>query len=299
MRVAIIDLGTNSVRLFVYELMNSGQFRELYHKKIMVRLGDNLFATGFLDQEAVQRTLIAFKELAASIAKFKVEQVQAVGTSAMREAKDSSDIIKSIFDQTGIKLSVISGDREAALIANGILANSKLPSGPVALVDIGGGSTEVTLTDNGEILSSVSLPIGAARGQQMFLKTVPPQVGGESALREKVNDLLIPRVGHRAELVIGSSGSIRAIGELYQRRKSRHTFPRSFLKQMIAELMPLKRDQIAKIKGIKEKRADLILSAIVVLDQVCECLGSRRVRPTNYALKDGILAALQKDFQGR
>src|SRR5690349_20184162 len=146
MRIAIIDLGTNSVRFDIHQLgPKKGSVRQLHREKIMVRLGQGVFLNGKLDRSAIQRTLHAFTRFKKSAAQFKAAKTIAFGTSALRESSDGEKFLKLVHERTGIQIRVISGSEEAQLIALGILSNEKTPKGKYALVDIGGGSTEISI----------------------------------------------------------------------------------------------------------------------------------------------------------
>ena len=162
MRVAIIDLGTNSVRFDVHFLGESGKTRLLHREKLMIRLGQGVFLKGKMDPAAIQRAVEAmehFRQIATSL---RVRKLVAFGTSALREAADSNTLVETVKEETGIEIKVISGKEEAKFIAQGILANEKPPKGRYALVDIGGGSTEVSLARGREVLLGDSFPLGTA-----------------------------------------------------------------------------------------------------------------------------------------
>src|SRR6478672_4923106 len=145
MRVAIIDLGTNSVRFDVQEFERGREAQILHREKLMIRLGQGVFITGRLDKNAIRRALHAFLRFRQIATDFRVEKIIAFGTSALRDARDSDKLLRQIKSQTGIDVRVITGEEEAKLIAEGVLAHEKPEKGTFALVDIGGGSTEISI----------------------------------------------------------------------------------------------------------------------------------------------------------
>ncbi|MBI2609000.1 MAG: hypothetical protein HYW47_05290 [Deltaproteobacteria bacterium] len=173
MRFSIIDLGTNSVRIDVYE-MNQKKIFQLLRERVMIRLGEGLFQKKYITKNVMQRTLHTFEDFSDILYEFKVERVIAVGTSAMRVATNAQRLKKIIHKETGIQLKIISGLKEAELIAQGILSYEKMPQGFSLLVDIGGGSTEISLSRGHELFFATSLNLGAHRLHQLFLKRNPP-----------------------------------------------------------------------------------------------------------------------------
>ena len=307
MKVAIIDLGTNSLRLDVYELSAAGHaVRRIYRNKVMVRLGDGVFETSELLPEAKQRTLQALLDFKHLIEAEGVDRVVGFATSAMRQAKNSKAFVRQIKKLTGFNMEVIDGKTEAEFIAKGILSNEVLPASLVALIDIGGGSTEVSICHKKSVIDSFSFDLGANRLQQMFLHTVPPQKlpSGESpveALRAYVNEQVAPLVQKKnwpsIEVVIGSSGTIRAIAKIIRKKDVPiDPFKRSSLATLIEEMLPMSREQLLLLPGLEAKRVDLILAGCVLLDEILKVLGCKKVYTTSFSLRDGILEAEMERF---
>src|SRR3954469_10895994 len=190
MRLGVIDLGTNSVRFDVHQIGADGELQRLHRKKLMVRLGQGAFVSRKLDREAVGRTLDAFARFKRVATHLKTEKIIAFGTAALREVSDREQLIELIKRSTGIHLRVITGAEEAQLIALGILSNEKLTPSRVALVDIGGGSTEISICRGRKGLHSHSFPLGAARLQQLYLKRSPPNASSVVEMREHIRATL-------------------------------------------------------------------------------------------------------------
>ncbi len=301
MQFGIVDLGTNSVRLFVYRQHESGELKLQLKRKEMVRLGDSVYETGKLNPLAIERTLDALQAFQDILERKKIDVVQAVATSAARCAKDGKDFCKLVRKKIGMDLRVISGKEEARLIAQGVTSNVKLGKDPVLLLDIGGGSTELSFCKGKKILQSASLKIGAASGQQLFLKKVPPRKSALIALEERVRELIDEKVPESPldsiKYVLGSSGSIRAFNRiLHGPAKTGSRFSRDELKSILKTLKKAEREEILLIPGIEARRADLITSAGVILKTFLDVYGIKKVRSTRFALKDGLLAEmLQQD----
>src|SRR5579885_2624154 len=161
MRLGVIDLGTNSVRFDVHQIGSDGELTRLHREQLMIRLGQGALLSKKLDREAIGRTLDAFSRFKRVATHLKTEKIIAFGTSALREVSDRDQLIELIRRSTGISLRVITGAEEAQLIALGVLSNENLPPGRIALVDIGGGSTEISICRGRKVLHSHSFNLGA------------------------------------------------------------------------------------------------------------------------------------------
>ncbi|HTB33957.1 MAG TPA: hypothetical protein VK842_03790 [bacterium] len=296
--LSLIDLGTNSIRLDLVAVKGRSA-RRLHREKRMVRLGDDLYATGHLSHAALARVgeaLALFHRLHEAAG---VTQISAVATAAMRTAPDAATLVEEWKERYRIPFRVISGEEEAALIAKGVMAEEHVPSGGYGLVDIGGGSTEISLCQDRRVLESFSLPLGANRLAQELLKSVPPVKGGVEALRARVRESLAPLRGqHRwpsLRELIGSGGSVRAIRRLAKAAGAKdQPFTSRYLSDLCAQIERLDRVGLLHLPGMDDKRVDLILPGALILDEVCQALGVQKVRSTEASLRDGLLAeALQ------
>lgn len=295
MRVAIVDLGTNSVRFDVHQIGPGKKVAPLHREKLMIRLGQGVFLSGRLDRDTYRRTLEAFESFAHTARSLRATRIVAFGTSALREAADSQKLLKQILDKTGIDVRVISGKEEATLIARGILAHENLPKGKSALIDIGGGSTEISIVANGEIVASESFPLGTARLQQVFLKTTPPKREALEELRRHIRGSILPKIiaedWPRASIAMGSSGTIRALAKILkaESRGSDRGFELRSLKKLVKRMSKYNTTELLAIEGMESKRVDMILAGAVLLEESLIAIKARSVRITEQSLRDGIL----------
>ncbi len=300
MRIAIIDLGTNSVRFDVHQLTAGGRQKQLHREKLMVRLGQGVFTQGKLDPAAIGRTLEAFKSFQGSLDQFRVKKVVAFGTSALREASDGDALLKKIQETTGIQIRVISGPEEARLIARGILEGEKkrVPSrGRAALVDIGGGSTEFTFLEKRKIQHSDSFPLGTARLLQVFLQS--RRIGDPEPLqklRRHIRSVILPKLiaeeWGKAPLVIGSSGTIRALGKILRKRTKGNPslFSKAQLSKLVAQMSRMSTLELLELPGMEPKRVDMILAGAILFEECLTAVGAHEFKTTEFSLRDGILA---------
>lgn len=287
MRIAIIDLGTNSVRFDVQQLGPGRRVKCLHREKIMVRLGQGIFLSSKLDPDAIQRTLQAFHRFRRLSDQYRVSKTIAFGTSALREASDREGFLATIKEETGIHVRVISGAEEAKLIALGIQARERIPKGLYSLVDIGGGSTEISVCQGEKILHSASFPIGTARLQQLFLSRTPPKPADLVALRKHVRnallDTLLPEHWPRTERIIGSSGTIRALDKILGE------FTRKNLSAMVKRMSLMTTGELLGIPGMESKRVDMILAGAVLFEECMAAMGAKKATSSEFSLRDGIL----------
>jgi exopolyphosphatase/guanosine-5'-triphosphate,3'-diphosphate pyrophosphatase len=291
--LSLIDLGTNSIRMDLVAVGPQGA-RRLHREKRMVRLGDHLFEDGRPSPEALRRVEEALAGFQALQERWGVSRVRAVATAAMREAPNAPGLVEAWAERYGIRFEVISGAREAELIAQGVLAAEHALSGTYALIDIGGGSVELSLCEGSRVQRSCSLPLGANRLQQRCLHRIPPAAGGVAALRLECRGQLNlppgPGAWPRVKELIGSGGTVRALRKMAKASGAKdQPFTLHFLRELTERMERLDRVGLAHLAGMDGRRVDLILAGALVLEEACLALGATRVRATEAGLRDGLL----------
>jgi exopolyphosphatase / guanosine-5'-triphosphate,3'-diphosphate pyrophosphatase len=303
MRLCLIDLGSNSVRYDAYELAQSTPQR-LHREKRMVRLGDGVFESGTLDEQALLRTEAALTDFATLNRHYHVTRVVAVATAALRSAQDAQ-AHKRLEKALGAPLQVLSGDEEATLIAEGVLGlESQLPAGPFVLIDIGGGSTELNLVQDRQRIEGGSLDLGANRLQQTFLKSMPPAKGGVAALRaycqEALSHFRKSRQWPAVKELVGSSGSIRALRRIAKAAGHKdQPFTLHFVQGLNQRLQDFDRVALQHVPGMDERRVDLFLAGSLLLEEALLALEAQKVRVSEASLRDGLLLRQLKTLKTR
>ena len=294
MRLAVIDLGTNSVRFDVHQIGNKNKIQLLHREKVMVKLGQGVFTHGRLNEEAVKRTVHAFKGFHRLCDDLSVQRVVAFGTSALREASDGEQFVEKVKHLTGIEVRIISGQEEARLIARGILSDSKHKRARMGLIDIGGGSTELSISHKNKLVFSDSFALGTARLQQLFFKKTPPTAEQIQSLKAYIRDqidLHTPdaKALSRLKIWVGSSGTIRAIEKILKKRNEKKgiTFPA--LVKLNREIARMTIAELESIEGMEPKRVEMILSGSLLLEELMRIFDIKRVVVTDLSLRDGIL----------
>lgn len=289
LRLGVLDLGTNSIRFDAYALDERGQAERIHREKRMLRLGEGLYETGHIGKPALARLDRALHDFSRMLREWGIDRVRAFATSALRDTRlpQRHAILAGIKRRHGITFTVISGAREAGLIARGVLANESLPRGDFLLCDIGGGSTEISLCRGRRVKKSFSLGLGTLRLKQLFLTQLPSSSLSLLALRGYIHSQL-PKGGlPRAAELIGSSGTVRALSRMASR--SRRPFNRAFLSQLNLNMAGMGRAQLLKLPGMEEKRADILLGGSLLLEELAALSGAKRIRASGFSLRDGVL----------
>ena len=288
LRFGIVDVGTNAVRFELYEL-SAGIPRRTYQRREIFRLGDTLEIDNRINPAPIPALLEAFAEFSELARKSKVCSIKAVGTSVFRRAEDAQQLRSKIFDSSGIDIEVISGEREASLIAAGIHGFEPDLCPTCLFVDIGGGSSEVSATNDAEIVLSKSLPLGAITAQKQFLKSAPPSQDSILELRQHIRDLLavIPAstLPESINTAVCSSGTARALALI----SDSSSFEISWLDSFIDQVKLMKIDEILAVAGIKERRSDIILAGAIMLQEILNHASVSNIRISEFSLRHGLL----------
>jgi exopolyphosphatase / guanosine-5'-triphosphate,3'-diphosphate pyrophosphatase len=307
MRVAAIDVGSNSIHMVVAQVEPDGRFQVLDRAKEMVRLGHRTLANGSLSADAMNagiRTLTVFRTLAE---RQGATRFTAVATSAVREAKNGGDFIQRVKDEVGLRVKVIPGREEARLIYLGVRHAIDLSGAPTLILDAGGGSVELILTEDDKALAMHSLKIGVARLSEQFLSADPPSGRDLAALEAFLSEQLDPvidRFGRRSvRRVVATSGTMLNLISMagYQRGEPPDGRLNNFIASAdeIAKVRRLVvkagREDRLRIKGLDGKRVDLIVAGACLADYVLRRLDAKQMVACTWALREGLL----QDFIAR
>ena len=210
--VAAVDCGTNSIRLLVLRGEPDGTVTELCREVRLARLGQGVDATGEFHPDALQRAFAVCEEFAGIIERLDTDSVRFVATSAARDVSNKQVFFDGVQERLGVGVDVITGDEEARLSASGVSSGVETRQ-PVLVIDIGGGSTELVLAHGDEVLSAISLDVGAVRVTERFLRTDPPTLSEQQAARAFV-EASLERSGvdfDRVRTAVGVAGTITSV----------------------------------------------------------------------------------------
>src|SRR5256886_6977385 len=212
---AAIDIGSNSVRLKIARLKGS-RLEPIHEDREVTRLGESVFKAGFLSPEAMAETIKVLRRFHRAAQRLAADVVRVVATSALRDARNSQAFLEWVRSATGWKVEIISGLEEARLIHLGLTSMGRVGASPVLMIDLGGGSCELTISKEGHIRDTVSLPLGAVRLTNEFLRHDPPRKSELKRLRgfveREVSRVVDRIVAARAKAVIDKSGTAEALG---------------------------------------------------------------------------------------
>jgi exopolyphosphatase / guanosine-5'-triphosphate,3'-diphosphate pyrophosphatase len=301
MKLAAIDIGSNSVHMVIVEVGGSGAFRVLDREKDMVRLGSVTLSRRHLSAAAMSRgleTLRKYKRLARN---HGVDKIVAVATSAIREAGNGEEFLDRIGREVGVWPKAVSGGDEAGLIYLSALHSVHLDGSRALVIDIGGGSVELALGAGPRVELAVSEKLGVLRMTERFVRSDPLSGKDEARLVEHVERVAGPHLAAIREagfdVAVGTSGTILALGAL-ARRLGTAELPESLHHVTVgAEAVHAVRRRLAdsdvrlrlKMPGLDERRADIIVAGAVVLDTLLAGLGVRELVLSEWALREGIL----------
>jgi len=306
-RVALIDMGTNTFHLLIVEMPTTPGDKPhiLLRTKAGVRLGEGGISKGIIAPEPYARalhTLAGFKE---EIELHQAQEVRATATSAMRVTKNGPDLVRDIFEQTGIQVNVIPGDREAELICEGVRQAVDLGTEHHLIVDIGGGSVEFIIANQATIFWKQSFEIGAQRLLDKFFPD-PSGVFPVAALeaeQEYLGTVLTPLIEavrrYQPVGLVGASGSFDSLADMHLGRlRTEAELPpytelalESF-QESYRHLLSGNHEQRVALPGILPMRADMLVVAAVLIDYVLGITEITRIRTSAYALKEGVLAEM-------
>ena len=296
-RIAVIDLGSNSVRVSISE-KESGKV--LHIGKSPIKLSEGMNKDMLLKEEAINRCIEAFSKLKEALLEFNVSEVYAFSTAAVRKAKNKDEFLSLIKDKTGIKISVLSGEEEAELDCLGVLEKTKMKD--ALILDTGGGSTEFIGVKNGEIIGAVSIPIGSRSIKELFF------AGGETSQSiEKANEEIKKIIDEISWLesfygfsLIGIGGSNRTVGKIYLESIGPDFLIDKLIMNYDEVIEVLEKienstiDERLKIKGITPDRADIILGGVMPLKCVITKLSCPMLYITDAGLRDGIIKKIRE-----
>src|SRR5512140_2499420 len=301
MRLAAIDIGTNSIHMIVVQVKPDLSFEIVDREKEMVRLGAGGLGGRLLAPAAVEaalETLCRFKLLAESR---QVDEILAAATSGVREARNGGEFLAALTARTGIRPRVISGVEEARLIHKAAVYGVDASNGTTVVVDIGGGSMEVTLGTPTATRLVGSFPLGVIRLTDKYVTTDPLTKGAERRLVKHIRSVFggfareVTAAGFAR--VIATSGTSLSLGEvmvagrrLFDTDSIHHTrIPAKALHRVRKQVVGLDLQHRLRLPGLDSRRTDLVVAGAVLLDTVVRLLGAKEMTLCDFALREGLV----------
>ncbi|WP_254185406.1 Ppx/GppA phosphatase family protein [Nocardioides panacis] len=300
-RVAAVDCGTNTVKLLVADVdPKAGTQDNLVRELRIVRLGQDVDRTGRLADEALARLFTAVEEYAAIVATHDVDALRFVATSAVRDAGNVDEFTRGVRERLGVEPEVVSGDEEAALSYDGATRALVDVPFPVAVLDIGGGSTELILGDAPARVSAArSLDIGSVRLTERLLPSDPPTAAEVAAATRVVDGALdtLPSYGVHAgdaRTLVGTAGTVTTVAAVllgldhYDRARVHHaSFSTAQVHELTARLLAATVAE-RELLHVPPGRSDVIGAGALILDRVLRRSGADRLLVSDSDILDGI-----------
>ncbi len=286
---AAIDIGSNGARLLIKRFNPEAVREEDRIKKVMfiripLRLGKDVFSLGKISKEREKMMLRMMKGFKQFMKLNDVDEYRACATSAMRDAENGKKILKKIEKQTGIKLEIIKGEEEAQLLFNNLLEKTGSNEGNFAYIDVGGGSTEVSLIHDGVLAESCSYNMGTLR---MLSGKVTAET--ERLFQENLTRYAQEYGNIR---IIGSGGNINKLNKLARHSKNSKDLTLAELKRLYTMMQPLSIEEREISFSLKEDRADVIIPAAEIFIKASEYLQCESIMVPNISLADSIVDGL-------
>ena len=300
MRIAAIDIGSNSIHMIVAEADVDGGISTLWRMKEMVGLGRASFGSSAITRDAIDRALAALSRFVAAAQQRQCEKIVAVATSAVREATNGGDFIQRVARQFDIDVRVISGREEARLIYLGVKHAMKLEGGSNLILDVGGGSVEFIVADSRQAKLLESRKLGAARMTAMFVKSDPISADDQAALLKHYDKELSAVCAQIQEFdhvyAIGTSGTLENIallcgsGHEEGNGDAKPTvIERPALEKVLDELLKSDAKKRSQMHKLDPGRADQIVAGTILVEEIFRRLKLRRLHICKSALREGLL----------
>lgn len=291
MKLAAIDIGSNAARLLITDVyldkQNKPEFIKSNLVRVPLRLGFDVFETGEISEARGNHVISTLKAYRHLLDAYEVLHVKACATSAMRDAKNSEEIINRVMEETGIQIEIISGDQEASVIFQNHITDSLAKEYAYLYVDVGGGSTELTFFMNGEMVFRRSFKIGTIR---LLKQQVTEQQWDEMKDFIRINTKTSKKV-----MTIGSGGNINKVFSLSKRKEGK-PLPLELLRDYYKELSSLPLPERMSRYKMREDRADVIVPALLIYINVMKWAGATDILIPKIGLADGLIHALYDEL---
>lgn len=293
--IAAIDLGSNALRAVIAR-ENGEILEEVKAFREPLRLGEDVFQTGVISDEKIRKTEEAFIKLFHIFTEYNVTDIRAMATSAMRDSKNGTALAKRIAQYTGIQIETIKGDEEAAVIFSAVRSQLNLKNKTALLMDVGGGSTELIVVKDEEILGIESFNVGTVRLLKLEQEALEKEISFQI---EKMLTFIKTHIKIKdIDLFIGTGGNLRRIGKIRKKILRRPTSQLAFFDEIHhMEEAILSMSYVDRIRRLEldQNRADVILPAIMLTHHLMQKLKVDKIFLPKVGLKEGILLSMLEE----
>ncbi len=291
-QVAVVDLGTNAMRLAIGR-GRAEQYELVKYVRYPNRLSEGMFADGMLKQPAISRTLKALIEIKSIIESYRIDKLRLISTSVLRTAKNAQYFTGIVREKTGFGMEIISGDEEARLIHTGAVNGIDIGNKKAFIIDIGGGSTELSVGSSSEIELAVSIESGAVRLKEQFIHHDPPSDAELGAVNGAIDSdfrNILQRVSSlKPQIQVGVPGNI---GTIYNTLKPANGLAIDDLKAFYKKLLVLGIEEIRSFTELEIDKADILLPGLMILIKIMDATGMNNCRISRKGLLHGMIINL-------
>jgi exopolyphosphatase/guanosine-5'-triphosphate,3'-diphosphate pyrophosphatase len=308
-RIAAIDVGSNSVRLVVAEVLTSGGYRVLDEERENTRLAASMVSTGELSDAAIDATITALRRFQSIATGYGVGRISAIATSAVRDAENGPEFCQRVHSELDLDVEVISSDEEARLAFLSVQRAFDVSGREVAVADIGGGSTEIVLASSGLIDQIYTTQLGAVRVAEKCDAAGTSTADQLARLRKYVDRVLKRSVGKLPfvpSMFYGTGGTFTALASMIMAREGQAGQPMwgfrvtgAQIRHLVTDLAQLTLEKRKKVPGLNPARADIIVSGLVIIERIMSHLRVNVVQVHTRGVRDGLLLEMvQAAFGG-
>ena len=312
---AVIDIGSNSVRLAVASRQGSRDYKVIYEQRAATRLAKDLDHTGHLDDGAVRKSVEAITAMVHAARGHGAQIIRAVATSAVREASDAWVFVDAVKAACGIEVEIITGHEEGRLAFVGASRAFDLHKGTSAVLDVGGGSSEMVLAESGKLKRIISWPIGAVRLTDRFGGPALAPTEGYKPMKQFLDKLLargLRRVNLPIKTLVATGGTLSSLGLIkivadaekpgtkiethdrsaVQRAVQGVELTRREIKSLVKTLRKMTPSERARVPGLSRDRSEIIVAGALTVHRVMKALKTKRVLVHCGSIRDGVLAEM-------
>ncbi len=310
MRIAIIDLGTNTFNILIVNTLPGGSYNTIYRDRFVAKIGKGGFDKKIITKEAFERGLKGIQYHYDNIKKYNVDKIICYATSAIRDALNGNDFVKKVKDKFNIEIQVIDGQKEAELIFDGVKQVTPIDNNTALIMDIGGGSTEFIIANRKGIINKYSFNLGAARIIEITNPNDPITKNNiidiENLIYKEITPLLNELKKHNVTSLIGSSGTFDTLAEMIKIEShpnidlnllSSYQVNINDFYKLYQKFITFDYEKRSAMKGMDKARVDLIVVASVFINYIIEKLNIKTIIQSCFALKEGAVLQEIKKLQ--
>lgn len=289
MKLAAIDLGSNSIKLVVVESGAGDSFTELASEREVIRLGQETLVNKHISDAATTRAVNCLKHFCSIAERHGAESIAATATAFLREADNAEEFVRTVERETGVRVKMLTGIEEARLIGLAAAQGCTTKGLTTLNIDIGGGSTEFSLVRDGEALKLISIQLGAVGLTDRFIHSDPPSTEELNQLRSEIRVSLQHHVSELHEqswdYTTVTSGTAVTLGAML----SHATITLAVLQNLNAKVASLPLSERRKVRGLPPQRADIIVAGGFVLEEAMNALHIESARICDWSLREGVI----------